>query len=39
LTTYLEPDEVLAIIEAIEGGIALRRRDRALLLLLDNTGA
>lgn len=39
LITYLEPDEVRAIIEAIEGGTPLGRRDRALLLLLYNTGA
>lgn len=39
LITYLEPDEVRSIIEAIDGETALGRRDRALLLFLYNTGA
>lgn len=39
LITYLEPDEVRSIIETIDGETALGCRDRALLLLLYNTGA
>jgi site-specific recombinase XerD len=39
MVTYLEPDEVRSIIGAIDGETALGRRDRALLLLLYNTGA
>jgi site-specific recombinase XerD len=37
--SYLEPEEVNAVIAAIDGAGPLARRDRALLLLLYNTGA
>jgi site-specific recombinase XerD len=36
--SYLEPEDVNAIIAAIEGSGAAARRDRALVLLLYNTG-
>jgi site-specific recombinase XerD len=37
--SYLEPEEVNSVIAAIEGAATVARRDRALLLLLYNTGA
>ena len=39
LITYLEPDDVRSVIEAIDGETASDQRDRALLLFLYNTGA
>jgi site-specific recombinase XerD len=37
--TYLEPEEARAVIAAVDSGSPCGRRDRALLLLLYNTGA
>lgn len=37
--TYLEPDEARAVIAQIQSGSSMAVRDRALLLLLYNTGA
>jgi integrase/recombinase XerD len=37
--TYLEPEDVRAVILAVEGQGPVQRRDRALLLVLYNTGA
>lgn len=39
LVTYLEPEDVRAVIAAADGDAAASCRDRALLLLLYNTGA
>ncbi len=39
LITYLEPDDVRAVIAAIDGATAQSRRDLSLILLLYNTGA
>jgi site-specific recombinase XerD len=39
LITYLEPEDVRSVIVAIDGADPLSRRDRALILLLYNTGA
>ncbi|HEU4726954.1 MAG TPA: tyrosine-type recombinase/integrase [Kofleriaceae bacterium] len=39
LVTYLEPEDVRAVIAAVGGQAAASLRDRALLLLLYNTGA
>jgi integrase/recombinase XerD len=39
LVTYLEPEDVRAVIAAIDGHAMASCRDRALLLLLYNTGA
>jgi site-specific recombinase XerD len=39
LVSYLEPEDVRSLIEAIDGQDPMRCRDRALLLLLYNTGA
>jgi site-specific recombinase XerD len=39
LVTYLEPEDVRAVIAAVDGKAAASFRDRALLLLLYNTGA
>lgn len=39
LVTYLEPEDVRAVIAAVDGQAASTFRDRALLLVLYNTGA
>jgi site-specific recombinase XerD len=39
LVTYLEPEDVRAVIAAVDGQTPMCRRDRALLLILYNTGA
>ena len=39
LVTYLEPEDVRAVIAAVDDKASEHRRDRALLLLLYNTGA
>jgi integrase/recombinase XerD len=39
LVTYLEPEDVRAVIAAVDDKQSEHRRDRALLLLLYNTGA
>jgi len=39
LVTYLEPEDVRAVIAAVDGHTTTSCRDRALLLLLYNTGA
>lgn len=39
LVSYLEPEDVRAVLAAVEGQGPTNRRDRALLLLLYNTGA
>jgi site-specific recombinase XerD len=39
LITYLEPEDVRSVIAAVDGEAPVSRRDRALLLLLYNTGA
>jgi integrase/recombinase XerD len=39
VVSYLEPEDVRAVIAAIEGTSTTSHRDRALLLLLYNTGA
>lgn len=39
IVSYLEPEDVRAVIASVDGTTAAGRRDRALLLVLYNTGA